>query len=87
MKVLLSGAGKVISQRVPMPINGEERGRMEKVIAQTSKWKITLKETLIEVDLYDLVFSDREVMSILDAYKKAYDTRHLEMKSRNLPYY
>ena len=60
---------------------------MEKVIAQTSKWKVTLKETVIEVDLYDLVFSEREVMSILDAYKKAYDTRHLEMKSRNLPYY
>ncbi len=53
---------------------------MEKVIVQTSKWKVTLKETVIEVDLYDLVFSDREVMSILDAYKKAYDTRHWEEK-------
>jgi hypothetical protein len=60
---------------------------MEKVIAQTSKWKVTLKETVIEVDLYDLVFSDREVMSILDAYKKAYDSRHLEMGRHNLPYY
>ncbi len=60
---------------------------MEKVIVQTSKWKVTLKETAIEVDLYDLVFSDREVMSILDAYKKAYDSRHWEMKERNLPYY
>ena len=54
---------------------------MEKVIVQTSKWKVTLKETTIEVDLYDLVFSDREVMSILDAYKKAYDTRHWEMET------
>jgi len=53
---------------------------MEKVIEQTSKWKVSLKETVIEVDLYDLVFSDREVMAILDAYKKAYDTRHWEMK-------
>ncbi len=53
---------------------------MEKVIAQTSKWKVTLKETTIEVDLYDLVFSDREVMSILDAYKKAVDIRHREVK-------
>jgi hypothetical protein len=64
-----------------MPINGEERERMEKVIVQTSKWKVTLKETTIEVDLYDLVFSDREVLSILDAYKKAYDTRHWKMKT------
>jgi len=60
---------------------------MERVIAQTSKWKVTLKETVIEVDLYDLVFTDREVMSILDAYKKAYDTRHWKMERRNLPYY
>ena len=60
---------------------------MEKLVAQTSKWKVTLKETVIEVDLYDLVFSDREVMSILDAYKKAYDSRHWEMEKRNLPYY
>ena len=54
---------------------------MDRVIAQTSKWKVTLKETVIEVDLYDLVFTDREVMSILDAYKKAYDTRHWKMKT------
>jgi len=60
---------------------------MEKVIAQTSKWKVTLKETVIEVDLYDLVYSEKEVLSILDAYKKAYDTRHWEMEKRNLPYY
>jgi hypothetical protein len=70
-----------------MPINGEERRRMEKLIAQTSKWKVTLKETAIEVDLYDLVYSEKEVLSILDAYKKAYDTRHWEMEKRNLPYY
>ncbi len=70
-----------------MPINGEKRERMETVIAQTSKWKVTLKETVIEVDLYDLVYSEREVMSILDAYKKAYDDRHWEMERRNLPYY
>jgi hypothetical protein len=70
-----------------MPINGEERRRMERVIAQTSKWKVTLKETAIEVDLYDLVYSEKEVLSILDAYKKAYDTRHWEMEKRNLPYY
>jgi hypothetical protein len=63
-----------------MPINGEERRRMEKLIAQTSKWKVTLKETVIEVDLYDLIFSDREVMSILDAYKKAVDIRHWEVQ-------
>ncbi len=60
---------------------------MEKVIVQTSKWKVRLKETVIEVDLYDLVYSEREVMSILDAYKKAYDARHWEMERRNLPYY
>lgn len=60
---------------------------MEKLIAQTSKWKVTLKETAIEVDLYDLVYSEKEVLSILDAYKKAYDTRHWEMEKRNLPYY
>lgn len=54
---------------------------MEKVIAQTSKWKVTLKETVIEVDLYALVFTDGEVMSILDAYKKAYDTRHWKMET------
>ena len=60
---------------------------MERVITQTSKWKVTLKETAIEVDLYDLVYSEREVFSILDAYKKAYDTRHWEMERRNLPYY
>jgi hypothetical protein len=81
MKVLSSRAGKVISRHVLMQINGEERERMERVIAQTSKWKVTLKETTIEVDLYDLVFSDREVMSILDAYKKAYDTRHWKMET------
>jgi hypothetical protein len=59
---------------------------MEKVIAQTLKWKVTLKETIIEVDLYDLVFSDREVMSILDAYKAAVDFRYSERR-QNLPYY
>jgi len=48
----------------------------ERIIAKTAKWKVTLKEAVIKVDLYDLVSSDREVMSILDAYKKAYDTRH-----------
>jgi hypothetical protein len=69
-----------------MPINGGERERMEKVIAQTSKWKVTVKETIIEVDLYDLVFSDREVMSILDAYKAAVDFRYSERR-QNLPYY
>jgi len=53
---------------------------MENVIAQTSKWKVTLKETVIEVDLYDLVYSEREVVSILDAYKKAVDIRHWEVK-------
>jgi len=63
-----------------MPINGEEKRRMENVIAQTSKWKVTLKETVIEVDLYDLVYSEREVVSILDAYKKAVDIRHWEVK-------
>jgi cell division GTPase FtsZ len=63
-----------------MPINGEGGRRMEKVIAQTSKWKVTLKETVIEVDLYDLVYSEREVVSILDAYKKAVDIRHWEVK-------
>ena len=55
---------------------------MQKLIAQTSKWKVTLKETVIEVDLYDLVFSDREVMEILDAYKKAYDARHGAIRIR-----
>ena len=60
---------------------------MERVIAQTSKWKVTLKETAIEVDLYDLVYSEKEVLSILDAYKKAYDSRNLEMGRHNLPYY
>ena len=49
---------------------------MEKVIAQTSKWKVTLKESIIEVDLNDLGYSEREVLSILDAYKKAVDIRH-----------
>ena len=53
---------------------------MEKVIAQTSKWKVTLKESIIEVDLNDLVYSEREVLSILDAYKKAIDIRHWEVK-------
>jgi hypothetical protein len=41
---------------------------------------VTLKEIVIEVDLYDLVFSEREVMAILDAYKKAVDIRHWEVK-------
>ena len=54
---------------------------MIKVIAQTSKWKVTLKETAIEVDLYELVYSEREVLSILDAYKKAVDIRHFEIES------
>jgi len=63
-----------------MPINGEEKRRMENVIAQTSKWKVTLKETVIEVDLYDLVYSEREVLSILDAYKKTVDIRYREVK-------
>ena len=53
---------------------------MENVIAQTSKWKVTLKETVIEVDLYDLVYSEREVLSILDAYKKTVDIRYREVK-------
>jgi len=53
---------------------------MEKVIAQTSKWKVTLKESIIEVDLNDLVYSEREVLSILDAYKEAVDIRHWEVK-------
>ena len=54
---------------------------MIKVIAQTSKWKVTLKETTIEVDLFELVYSEREVLSILDAYKKAVDIRHFEIES------
>ena len=53
---------------------------MEKVIAQTTKWKVMLKEKTIEVDLYDLVYSEREVLSILDAYKKAVDIRHWEIQ-------
>ena len=53
---------------------------MIKVIAQTSKWKVTLKETTIEVDLFELVYSEREVLLILDAYKKAVDIRHWEVK-------
>ena len=64
-----------------MPINGEEKRRMEKVIAQTSKWRVTLNGTVIEVDLYELVYSEREVLSILDAYKKAVDIRHFEIQS------
>ena len=52
---------------------------MEKIIAKTSKWTVTLKGTSIEITLNDLVFSDREVMAILDAYKLAYDIRHGEM--------
>ncbi len=43
---------------------------MEKVIAQTSKWKVTLTQSVSEVELYDLVFSDREVMAILNAIRK-----------------
>ena len=54
---------------------------MEKVIVQTPKWKVMLKEKTIEVELYDLLFSDREVMAILDAYKKAVDIRHFEIQS------
>jgi len=57
---------------------------MEKVIAQTSKWKVTLKKSVIEVDLNDLIYSDREVMAILDAYKKAYDIRHWELKKESI---
>ncbi len=52
----------------------------ERIIAKTSKWKVTLKASVIEVDLYELVYSEREVLSILDAYKKAVDTRHWEVK-------
>ena len=52
---------------------------MEKVIGQTSRWKVTLKENVIEVDLYDLVYSEREVLSILDGYKKAVDARCWEV--------
>ena len=55
------------------------RGKVEKIIAKTSKWTVTLKGTSIEITLNDLVFSDREVMAILDAYKLAYDIRHREM--------
>ncbi len=58
----------------------------ERIIAKTAKWKVTLKETVIEVDLYGLVFSDREVLLILDAYKAAVDFRHSERR-QNLPYY
>ena len=53
---------------------------MERVIAKTTKWKVVLTETRIEVDLYDLIFTEKEVFSILDAYKKAYDIRHWEFK-------
>jgi hypothetical protein len=52
----------------------------ERIIAKTTKWKVTLKESFIEVDLYDLVFSEKEVMLILDAYKKAHDIRHWKME-------
>ena len=54
-------------------------GKMEKIIARTSKWTVTLKGTSIDVDLNDLVFSDREVMAILDAYKLSYAIRRREM--------
>ena len=43
---------------------------MEEVIARAPKWKVTLMQTVIEVDLYDPVSSNREVTSILDALKK-----------------
>ena len=57
------------------------RGKVEKIIAKTSKWTVTLKGTSIEITLNDLVFSDREVMAILDAYKLSYAIRHREMFS------
>lgn len=34
----------------------------ERIIAKTGKWLVTLKESIIEVELNDLVYSDREVM-------------------------
>ena len=74
---------EVIEEKAPPEIKEavkKERGPMGKVIVQTPKWKVMLKEKTIEVELYDLVFSDREVMSILDAYKKAVDIRHWEVK-------
>lgn len=80
MKVLSSRAGKVIFQVVLTLINGEEGKPMEKVIAQASKWKVMLKGKTIEVELYDLVYSEREVFSILDAYKKAVDICHWEIQ-------
>ncbi len=44
-------------------------------INQNERWKVTTWGESIEIELLSLVFTDKEVLEILDDYKKALDER------------
>lgn len=43
----------------------------KKVIADTSSYEVSINGRNIDVDLFELVYSEKEVLAILDAYQKA----------------
>lgn len=44
------------------------------------RWTIDLQGERIIVDLFEKVYSDREVMALLDDYKRAWETRHAKTR-------
>jgi len=43
----------------------------KKVIARTSSYEVAIEGRKINVDLFEIAYSEKEVLAILDAYQKA----------------
>lgn len=43
----------------------------KKIIDRTSRWEVRIEGNNIVVDLFEPVYSEKEVLAILDAYQKA----------------
>jgi len=53
---------------------------MDKIIGRTSRWEVRIKGNDIVVDLFEPIYTEKEVLKILDAYQKAlYDRLNKEL--------
>jgi len=52
---------------------------MSKIIDKTSGWEVRIEGNNVVVDLFDTVYTEKDVLKILDAYRKGlYDRLNKE---------